>query len=198
MIGAGSAVGALALAACAMPEAPSSGAAAASGEVETRRARRRRDLPEALAYEEPYASAATDELGDPLNDYTDITGYNNYYEFSTDKQAVAKLSQDFDTYPWQVEVGGLVNKPTTYSINDILTRFTQEERIYRLRCVEAWSMVIPWVGFPISLLLDDVDPKPEAKYVYMETVSAAGADAGPEAPARWTGRIARGCAWTRR
>ncbi len=132
--------------------------------------RRRRSLPEALAYEDPYASAATDELGDPLNDYGDITGYNNYYEFSTDKQAVAKLSQDFDTYPWQVEVGGLVNNPTTYSINDILTRFTQEERIYRLRCVEAWSMVIPWVGFPISALLEDVDPKPEAKYVYMETV----------------------------
>lgn len=169
MIGAGSAVGALALAACAMPEAASNSATEPAAAVESV-GEAPVALPEALAYEDPYASAGTDELGDPLNDYTDITGYNNYYEFSTDKQAVAKLSQDFDTHPWQVEVGGLVNKPTTYSIDDILTRFAQEERIYRLRCVEAWSMVIPWVGFPISLLLDDVEPTPEAKYVYMETV----------------------------
>jgi sulfoxide reductase catalytic subunit YedY len=169
MIGAGSAAGALALAACGMPDVAPSGASDSAGDAATL-SETPIPLPEPLDNEEPFASAATDELGDPLNDYSDITGYNNYYEFSTDKQAVARLSQDFDTYPWQVEVGGLVNNPTTYSIDDILTRFPQEERIYRLRCVEAWSMVIPWVGFPISLLLEEVEPTPEAKYVYMETV----------------------------
>ena len=168
MIGVGSAAGALALAACGMP-APSEESGGASV-APADQASAPVELPEALAYPEPYASAGTDELGDPLNSYDDVTGYNNYYEFSTDKQAVAKLSQDFDTYPWQIEVGGLVNKPTTYSIDDILTRFPQEERIYRLRCVEAWSMVIPWVGFPIAALLEDVEPTSAAKYVYMETV----------------------------
>ena len=95
MIGVGSAVGALALAACGMPRRQSSERGGASVERRDRSSEAPADLPEALAYPEPYASAATDELGDPLNGYEDITGYNNYYEFSTDKQAVAKLSQDF-------------------------------------------------------------------------------------------------------
>ena len=166
MIGAGSAAGALALAACAMP----STAPSVEAQPEAVAPAAPPAFPAALAHDDPYASAATDELGDPLNDYGDITGYNNYYEFTTEKTGVAKLSEDFDRYPWQVAVGGLVNKPTTYTLEDILTRFTQEERIYRLRCVEAWSMVIPWVGFPISALLEDVEPTSEAKYVYMETV----------------------------
>ena len=85
--------------------------------------------------------AATDELGDPLNTYDDIITYNNYYEFSTDKDGPAKLATNFPTSPWQVAVGGLVANPGTYDINDLRTKFDQEERIYRLRCVEAWSMV---------------------------------------------------------
>ena len=89
-------------------------------------------------------STATDELGNPVNTYEDITNYNNYYEFTTDKQGVAGLAKDFTVAPWTVEVGGLVNKPKTFGIEDLLKNFTQEERIYRLRCVEAWSMVIPW------------------------------------------------------
>lgn len=114
-------------------------------------------------------SATTDELGDPLNSFEDITNYNNYYEFSTNKEAVAPLAKDFPTAPWQVEVGGLVNKPKTFGLEDLMA-FEQEERIYRLRCVEAWSMVIPWVGFPLSKLLNEVEPTSAAKFVRFETI----------------------------
>jgi sulfoxide reductase catalytic subunit YedY len=114
--------------------------------------------------------ATADELGDPLNSFGDITNYNNYYEFSTDKQAVNGLSRNFTTHPWTVEVGGLVNNPKTYAIEDLRTLFPHEERIYRLRCVEAWSMVIPWNGFPLAALLKEVEPTSDAKYVLFETV----------------------------
>ena len=116
------------------------------------------------------SSNATDELGDAVNTYADITNYNNYYEFTTDKQGVAGLSQGFTTSPWTVEVSGLVNKPQTFGIEDLLKKFTQEERIYRLRCVEAWSMVIPWTGFTLASLLKEVEPTSDAKYVRFETV----------------------------
>jgi sulfoxide reductase catalytic subunit YedY len=122
-------------------------------------------LPAALAFSEPTASATTDELGDKLNKFDEIVNYNNYYEFSLDKEKVAPLAADFTTYPWQVEVSGLVNKPTTFSIEDLINNYTQEERIYRLRCVEAWSMVIPWVGFRLSELINAVEPTADAKYV---------------------------------
>lgn len=115
-------------------------------------------------------SNQTDEFGDPVNSFTDITNYNNFYEFSTNKEAVAPLSEDFTTSPWTVEVYGLVNKPKTYGIEDLLSKFTQEERIYRLRCVEAWSMVIPWTGFPLASLLKEVEPTSKAQYVRFETV----------------------------
>ncbi len=115
------------------------------------------------------ADTRTDELGDPLNSFEQITNYNNYYEFTTDKQGVARLAATFQTSPWEVQVGGLVNKPTTFAFEDLL-KFEQEERIYRLRCVEAWSMVIPWTGFPLHKLLAAVEPKAEAKYVRFESV----------------------------
>jgi sulfoxide reductase catalytic subunit YedY len=115
-------------------------------------------------------SATTDELGDALTSFEAITNYNNYYEFSTSKEAVASLSKDFKTSPWTIEVGGLVNKPKTYGFEDLLAKFTQQERIYRLRCVEAWSMVIPWLGFPIAELLKEVEPTSKAKYVRFETL----------------------------
>ena len=110
-----------------------------------------------------------DELGDPTNSFKDITHYNNYYEFTTDKEGVAVMSTQFKTSPWDVEVSGLVNNPKTYSVDDLIAKFQPEERIYRLRCVEAWSMVIPWVGFPLSKLLAEVEPTSEAKYVRFET-----------------------------
>ena len=112
----------------------------------------------------------TDELGDPANTYEQITNYNNYYEFDTDKEAVAKLAADFPTSPWTVQVGGLVRNPKTYGVEDILKTFEQEERIYRLRCVEAWSMVIPWQGFPLAKLLKEVEPTADAKYLRFESV----------------------------
>ncbi len=115
-------------------------------------------------------SVNTDELGDPLNTYEQITNYVNYYEFSTDKQKAVTLAQALPTSPWSVAVGGLVNNPKTYDIDDLRKTFPTEERIYRLRCVEAWSMVIPWEGFPLSKLLEDVEPTAEAKYVRFETL----------------------------
>ncbi len=111
-----------------------------------------------------------DELGDPVNSYKDITNYNNYYEFTTDKAGVADLAKDFPTSPWEVEVYGLVNNPQKYSVDDLVKKFQPEERIYRLRCVEAWSMVIPWVGFPLASLLNEVEPTSAAKYVRFETI----------------------------
>ena len=118
----------------------------------------------------PETSGMTDELGNPTNTFEEITNYNNFYEFSTNKEAVAPLSKKFTTTPWTVEVGGMVNKPQTFGIEDILKLFPQEERIYRLRCVEAWSMVIPWSGFPLASLLKMVEPKSDAQYVRFQTV----------------------------
>lgn len=117
----------------------------------------------------PQANRNIDELGDKLTPYDAITNYNNFYEFSLNKEDVAPKSQNFKTSPWTVQVGGLVNKPRAFSIDDLL-KFEQEERIYRLRCVEAWSMVIPWIGFPLSKLLAQVEPQSKAKYVRFETL----------------------------
>jgi sulfoxide reductase catalytic subunit YedY len=111
-----------------------------------------------------------DELGNPVNTFTDITHYNNYYEFTTDKQGVADMAASFKTTPWEVEVSGLVKNPKKYSVDDLIKAFQPEDRIYRLRCVEAWSMVIPWVGFPLSKLLKEVEPTADAKYVRFETI----------------------------
>jgi len=110
-------------------------------------------------------SFSTDEKP---NTFEDITNYNNYYEFGTDKDQPARLAQKLVTRPWTVEVGGMVQKPRTFGIEELL-KFDQEERIYRHRCVEAWSMVIPWVGFPLKKLLDQVEPLGAAKYVAFQT-----------------------------
>jgi sulfoxide reductase catalytic subunit YedY len=118
----------------------------------------------------PPSSDKTDELGNVVNSFEDITNYNNYYEFSTNKEAVASLAKDFKTQPWTVEVSGLINKPRTFGVEDLLKLFPAEERIYRLRCVEAWSMVIPWQGFMLADLLKAVEPTSTAKYVRFETL----------------------------
>jgi len=111
-----------------------------------------------------------DELGDPVNSLQDITHYNNYYEFSTDKEGVAPAAAKLKTAPWSVDVYGLVKNKRTYSVDDLIKKFQPEERIYRLRCVEAWSMVIPWTGFSLSKLLKEVEPTSDAKYVRFETL----------------------------
>lgn len=108
------------------------------------------------------------KIEDKPNSFEEITTYNNYYEFSTGKEEVARAAQDFVTRPWTVEVGGLVGKPKVFDIDELL-KFEQEERIYRFRCVEGWSMVIPWVGFPLKKILDAVEPTGKAKYVAFET-----------------------------
>jgi sulfoxide reductase catalytic subunit YedY len=118
---------------------------------------------------QPQASTESDELGDVLTDFNAVTNYNNYYEFSLDKRRVADLSADFQTSPWTVEVGGLVANPGIYDIDDLRSQFDQEERIYRLRCVEGWSMVIPWNGFTLASLLNAVEPLNDARYVRLET-----------------------------
>ncbi len=118
----------------------------------------------------PAAAGQNDELGDPLTSYPYVTGYNNFYEFSFEKETVASLSQGLVTSPWQVQVGGLVRNPKTYDVDDLRKRFGQQERIYRLRCVEAWSMVIPWLGFPLKELLAEVEPQSEARYVRFESL----------------------------
>ena len=112
-----------------------------------------------------------DELGNPLNSYEEITNYNNFYEFTTDKAKVADLVGTLVTEPWTVEVSGFVNKPGTFGVEDLIRMFQPEERIFRLRCVEAWSMVIPWNGFTLTKLLDHVEPTSDAKYVRFETLT---------------------------
>lgn len=95
--------------------------------------------------------------------------YNNFYEFTTDKGGVWKLAQNLKTEPWKVEVTGHVHKARTFDIADLLKLFPLEERVYRFRCVEAWSMVVPWVGFPFKKLIDAVQPTSTAKYIRLVT-----------------------------
>ena len=118
----------------------------------------------------PLPSMKYDEFGNLANNFEAITNYNNFYEFTFEKDKVARLSRNFVTSPWEIAVGGLVNKPKVYGVEDILQIFSQEERIYRLRCVEGWSMIIPWEGFPLKKLLDEVEPKSSAKYIRFETL----------------------------
>ncbi len=108
--------------------------------------------------------------GEKLTTLQDITHYNNFYEFSTNKGAVADKSKGFVTHPWTVAVEGLVNRPKVFDIDDLAKLGPPEERIYRLRCVEGWSMVIPWLGFPLAKLLDLVQPNSSAKYVEFTTL----------------------------
>ncbi|MDL2406548.1 protein-methionine-sulfoxide reductase catalytic subunit MsrP [Rhizobium calliandrae] len=124
-------------------------------------------------------SAVADTLNATKSNYTvnekltpikDVTTYNNFYEFGLDKADPAKLSGDFKPRPWTVKVDGMVGKPGTFDIDALIKEFPPEERVYRMRCVEAWSMVIPWDGFPLAALLDKVEPLGSAKFVAFETV----------------------------
>ena len=113
---------------------------------------------------EPYFTS------EALTPYTDATRYNNFYEFGMDKGDPSANSSEFKTDPWSVEITGEVGKPGTYTLEDILKPHALEERIYRHRCVEAWSMVIPWIGFPLADLLKRFEPTAKAKYVEFETI----------------------------
>jgi sulfoxide reductase catalytic subunit YedY len=105
-----------------------------------------------------------------INSYEDITTYNNFYEFGTDKRDPSRNSGNFDPRPWTVNISGHVNKPGDYQLEDILRPVALEDRVYRLRCVEAWSMVIPWRGFPLYELINRVEPTGNARFVEFRTI----------------------------
>jgi len=107
---------------------------------------------------------------EPMTDELVATSYNNFYEFSLEKEEPVKLAQSFKTEPWTLEVGGETAAPGRYNLEDIMSRFPLEERIYRMRCVEGWSMVIPWLGFPLADLLKYFKPTSKAKYVEFITL----------------------------
>jgi sulfoxide reductase catalytic subunit YedY len=114
-------------------------------------------------------SEASAEALEP-NSWDEITNYNNYYEFGVGKDDPARNAGGLRTSPWSIEVNGLVERPGTYTIDDLIGGLDLEERIYRFRCVEAWSMVVPWNGVELNDVLDRVGVKPEARYVAFETV----------------------------
>ncbi|CAN5918482.1 protein-methionine-sulfoxide reductase catalytic subunit MsrP [soil metagenome] len=105
------------------------------------------------------------------NTFDQITHYNNFYEFTTDKDGVAAASAGFDTTGWKIEVGGMCAAPRTFDMDMLVRLAPVEERVYRLRCVEAWSMVVPWAGIPLAALLNAVQPLGSAKYVAFETLN---------------------------
>ncbi|MBA3902535.1 MAG: protein-methionine-sulfoxide reductase catalytic subunit MsrP [Rhodocyclaceae bacterium] len=114
--------------------------------------------------------------------FKDVTSYNNYYEFGTDKYSPAHEAHRLKTRPWTVSIEGLVRKPRSLGIEDILRLAPLEERIYRMRCVEGWSMVIPWVGFPLAALLKQVEPLGSAKFVEFQTLSDPQSMPGVKSP----------------
>src|SRR5713226_4682360 len=107
---------------------------------------------------------------EPLNSLKDISSYNNFYEFGTDKYSPAQNAKSLMPHPWTVAVGGEVKKAKTYDVDELMKLAPLEERIYRLRCVEGWSMVIPWIGFPLSALIKQVEPTSKAKFVEFITL----------------------------
>ena len=140
---------------------------------------------------------STYKVDEKITPKEDITTYNNYYEFGTDKDEPARYANTLRPSPWQVQVGGLVNKPKTYDLDSVMKIAPIEERIYRHRCVEAWSIVVPWIGFPLAALLKEVEPNSKAKYVAFQTLyDKKQMPLGGTAPVSncptW-----KACAWTR-
>ena len=110
------------------------------------------------------------KVNDKLNDFNEITTYNNFYEFGMDKSDPYKNSGNFKPLPWSVKIEGLVEKEGVLNLEDLIKDITIEDRIYRLRCVEGWSMVIPWQGFSLSKIIKKLKPLSNAKYLQFETV----------------------------
>jgi len=129
------------------------------------------------AWAKKYPDARWSELtdspystNDKANSFKDITSYNNFYEFGTGKKDPHKNANEFNPYPWSISIEGHCSKPGTYALEDFINDRTLEERIYRLRCVEGWSMVIPWVGFSLADMLKRFEPTSKAKYVEFTTL----------------------------
>jgi sulfoxide reductase catalytic subunit YedY len=131
----------------------------------------------------PLSAAVGDEK---VNSWEQITTYNNFYEFGTDKESPSMYAKSLRTEPWKIKIDGECGKPADYNLEDLLKGQALEERIYRHRCVEAWSMVIPWVGFPISDLIKKVEPTSKAKYIEFYSLADAGQMPGVRVPVlRW-------------
>jgi sulfoxide reductase catalytic subunit YedY len=134
-------------------------------------------------HKSPLSVSAAD---DKVNTWEQITTYNNYYEFGTDKDSPSEYAKSLKTEPWKVVVDGECNKPAAYNLEDILKGQTLEERVYRHRCVEAWSMVIPWVGFPLSDFIKKCEPSSKARFVSFYTLNDPAQMPGVRSPIlRW-------------
>ena len=129
------------------------------------------------------ASKSPFSTSEPLTPLKDITSYNNFYEFGTQKNQPAELAKNFKTAGWKVKVEGAVNKPAVYDLDSIMKLAPLEERIYRLRCVEGWSMVIPWIGIPLNAVLKQAEPNSKAKYVAFQSYY----DPGQMPAGQWAG-----------
>ncbi|NBC36662.1 protein-methionine-sulfoxide reductase catalytic subunit MsrP [Novosphingobium sp. FSY-8] len=127
-------------------------------------------LPQAAQAQTPLPARRTRTLDEEPTPFDTVTHYNNFYEFGTGKEDPARTAGRLRLRPWTVRVEGMVAKPQTIDIDQLIRQFPLEERVYRLRCVEAWSMVIPWVGFPLAALLRQVEPLGSAKFVAFETL----------------------------
>ncbi len=143
-------------------------------------------LPGVVKPEGAEALRAGYAVNEKLTPFENITTYNNFYEFTTDKEEVAGAASGFVTRPWTVAVEGLANKPRVFDLDDLMKLAPLEERVYRMRCVEGWSMVIPWVGFPLGKLLEAVEPNSAARFVQFETLYD---------PARMPGQDGGGLDW---
>lgn len=119
----------------------------------------------------PASAASRFSTDEPPTSYEDVTTYNNFYEFGLDKSDPSRRSDRFETAPWSVTIDGLVDRPGTFALEELLDGMVIEERIYRLRCVEAWSMVVPWMGFELGALLAKVGVQARARYVAFETAN---------------------------
>jgi sulfoxide reductase catalytic subunit YedY len=109
-------------------------------------------------------------VDEKLTSYEEATGYTNYYEFSTSKKETIKLARDFKTRPWEVSIEGEVEKPLKFNVDEIINMFPLEERIYRWRCVEAWGMIIPWIGFPLAEFIKKCEPTSKAEFIEYTTI----------------------------
>jgi len=119
----------------------------------------------------PYPASGNSKytVDGPITTEEAAASYNNFYEFTTEKDRVWRLAEKFETRPWEIEVTGHVHKKRTFDIDDLIKLFPLEERVYRFRCVEAWSMTVPWIGFPFKKFIEEVQPTSNAKYVRMVT-----------------------------
>src|SRR5262245_22869707 len=132
--------------------------------------RNRRDFLKAALFAPLAGAAQAPSSPDKVTAYEYATRYNNYYEFGMDRSDPSKNSGKFQVKPWSVSVEGLVKKPGRYDLDDLLKGLTVEDRVYRMRCVERWSMVIPWRGVPLAALIRKLDPMPSAGYIEFKAI----------------------------